>query len=275
MTASSPLELAKIANRLRITALRMIHAAGSGHPGGSLSCIDILTALYFGGILRHNPKQPDDPMRDHCILSKAHASAALYAVLGERGFFDTKEFDSFRQVSSLLQGHPNQHVPGVEVAGGSLGQGLSVATGLALAARLDKKDNHTFVILGDGELQEGQVWEAAMTAAHYGLGNLTAIIDNNKLQIDGANNDVLRVTPIDEKFRAFGWEVVMINGHNLTEIVAALQNAKQPRVKPLIIIADTVKGKGAPMAEGNYKYHGVPLSADEMREVEHHLTAQC
>lgn len=273
--STSPAELTKIANRLRLDALEMISKANSGHPGGSLSVIDILTALYFGGFVQHDPKNPNDPTRDHVILSKAHASAALYAVLGERGFFDKKEFMHFRQVDALLQGHPNQHVPGVEVAGGSLGQGLSISVGLALAARLDKTTQHTFVILGDGELQEGQIWEAAMSAAHYKLGNLTAIVDHNKLQIDGANTDVMHVEPIEDKFRAFGWKVETIDGHDLTAIVAAFEYAKAPREQPLVIVAETVKGKGAPMAENNYGYHGVALTPAELETTRAFLMPKC
>lgn len=271
----TPSSLAKTANRLRLVALDMICGAKSGHPGGSLSALDIMTALYFGGHLKHNPKKPLDPKRDYFILSKAHASPAMYAVLGERGFFPKKEYAKFRQVSSLLQGHPNQHVPGVELAGGSLGQGLSASVGIALAQQLDKKSNHVFCLMGDGELQEGQIWEAAMSAAHYGLGNLTAIVDNNNLQIDGSNSEVMQVTPIAAKFKAFGWETATIDGHNMTQIVAALKKAKKKRTKPLLIVAKTVKGKGAPMAEGNYKYHGAPLTAEEMAEVRGHLKAYC
>ncbi len=267
--------LAKTANKLRISALETISGASSGHPGGSLSCLDILTALYCGGMLKHNPKKPSDLKRDYFILSKGHASAALYAVLAERGYFPMKELKKFRQVNSLLQGHPTTHIPGVEVAGGSLGQGLSYSVGLALGLKLDKKKNHIFTLLGDGELQEGQVWEAAMSAAHYRLNNLTAIVDNNQLQIDGANREVMTVDPIAAKFKAFGWQVIEIDGHNLTQILAALKKSKQAKTKPILILAKTVKGKGAPMAEGNFKYHGVPLSAEEMREVKDHLASKC
>jgi transketolase len=267
--------LARKANQLRISALEAISAANSGHPGGSLSCLDLLTALYFGGLLKHNPKQPNDLKRDYFVLSKGHASAALYAVLAERGYFPAKELQKFRQVDSLLQGHPTTHIPGVEVAGGSLGQGLSYSAGLALGLKADKKQNHVFTLLGDGELQEGQVWEAAMLAGHYRLNNLTAIVDNNTLQIDGANSEVMTVEPIDAKFKAFGWEVIKIDGHNLTQIVAGLKKAKAAKTKPVLILAKTVKGKGALMAEGNFAYHGVPLSQKEMAEVKDHLASRC
>jgi transketolase len=250
-----------LANKLRINALEMICTAKSGHPGGSLSAIDMITALYFGGILKHNPKKPTDPKRDFFILSKGHASAALYAILGERGFFPKKEWQKFRQISSNLQGHPVPHIPGVEVASGSLGQGLSFSVGLALA----NPRQNVFTLLGDGELQEGQVWEAAMAAPHFGLSNLTVIIDNNRLQIDGSNKEVMSVDPIDEKFKSFGWQVVEIDGHNFTKILRELKKAKTSK-KPVAIIAKTIKGKGAPMAENNFAYHGVPLSCEELAE---------
>jgi len=262
--------LAKTANQLRLTALRMIHDSASGHPGGSLSSIDIITALYCGGILRHDPKKPNLKTRDYFVLSKGHASAALYAVLAERGFFPAGDLSGFRQAGSHLQGHPTPKTPGVEIATGSLGQGLSFAVGLALGAPAQ----HVFTLLGDGECQEGQVWEAAMSAPHFGLGNLTVIVDQNGLQIDGATKDVMDVGDLSKKFKAFGWEVVKIDGHNLNEITDALKAAKKSD-KPTAIIAKTVKGKGAPMAEGNFAYHGVPLTADEMAEVAAHLEARC
>lgn len=274
-TPPSPAELTKIANRHRVAIIKMIDRAQAGHPGGSLSVIDILTAMYHGGFLRHDPKNPSDPTRDYLILSKAHASAALYAVLGDRGFFDREEFDHFRQVDSLLQGHPNQHVPGVEVAGGSLGQGLSFGVGVALGLRADKKDNRVFVVMGDGELQEGQIWEAAMSAAKYNLGSLTAFVDANGLQIDGRVDDVMPVAPLASKWAAFGWQVLTIDGHDMTELTRALTEAVQPRTQPFVIIARTVKGKGAPAAENNYKYHGTPLTPDHLAEALTALEGKC
>ncbi len=258
--------LQKLANQLRIAALEMICGANSGHPGGSLSAMDILTAIYFGGVLKHNPKKPLDPKRDFFVLSKGHASAALYAILAERGYFAKKELSKFRQVSSNLQGHPTPHTPGVEVASGSLGQGLSFSVGLALA----NPKQHVFTLLGDGETQEGQVWEAAMAAPHFGCKNLTAIIDHNRLQIDGPNTEVMSIEPIGEKFKIFGWKVVQINGHNFTELLRELKKAKTSN-KPTAIIAETVKGKGAPAAEGKFEYHGVPLSCDELKEAKESL----
>jgi len=260
-------DLSKIANRLRITALEMISAAKSGHPGGSLSAIDILVALYFGGILKHFPKKPNDPKRDFFVLSKGHASAAFYAVLAERGFFPKKEFAGFRQINSNLQGHPTPRTPGVEVATGSLGQGLSFSVGLALA----NSHRNIFTLLGDGELQEGQNWEAAMSATHFGLKNLTAIIDRNRLQIDGTTKNIMTVDPVGEKFKSFGWQVVEIDGHDFGTILRELRNAKISK-KPTAIIANTVKGKGAPCAEGKFEFHGTPLSTDQLAETKASLT---
>ena len=252
--------LQKIANKLRITTLEMICAANSGHPGGSLSAMDILTALYFGGILKHSSKNPNNPRRDFFVLSKGHASAALYSVLAERGFFAKKELLKFRQINSNLQGHPTPRTPGVEVATGSLGQGLSFSIGLALA----NPQQHVFTLLGDGEIQEGQAWEAAMAAPHFKLGNLTAIVDRNQLQIDGAIAEIMEVGSVAEKLQSFGWQAVEINGHNFTEILRELKNSKASK-KPTAIIANTIKGKGAPAAEGKFEYHGVALSCDELK----------
>ncbi len=260
-------ELQTLANQLRITALEMICGAKSGHPGGSLSAMDLLVALYFGEILKHDPRNPNDPERDFFVLSKGHASAALYAVLAERGFFDKAELAKFRQINSNLQGHPTPHTPGVEVASGSLGQGLSFSVGLALA----KPTQHVFTLLGDGELQEGQNWEAIMSAAHFKLKNLTAIVDHNRLQIDGSTDEVMRVDPIGAKFASFGWEVVEIDGHNFAEILHALAQAKTAK-KPTAIIAHTTKGKGAPVAENNFAFHGTPLSCDELVEAKKNLS---
>ena len=259
-------ELEKIANRLRITTLEMISAANSGHPGGSLSAMDLLVAIYFGEILRHFPKKPNDPRRDYFILSKGHASAALYSVLAERGFFPKKELAKFRQINSNLQGHPTPHTPGVEVATGSLGQGLSFSVGLALANPARK----VFTLLGDGELDEGQNWEAAMSAAHFGCGNLTAIVDRNRLQIDGPTAEVMSLESVAAKFASFGWRTVEIDGHNFAEILRELRAADNSK-KPTAIIARTVKGRGAPCAENKFEFHGVPLSADQLAEAKANL----
>lgn len=259
--------LQKTANQLRITALEMISAAKSGHPGGSLSCLDLLVTLYFGGFLRHFPKNPNSLQRDFFVLSKGHASAALYALLAVRGFFPKADLKKFRQIKSHLQGHPTPKTPGVEVATGSLGQGLSFSTGLAVA----RPDRRVFTLLGDGELQEGQVWEAAMAAAHFKLGNLTALVDANALQIDGPTREVLQTEPIAEKFQAFGWQVQKINGHSFPEIYQALIQSQKKRSQPFCLVAKTIKGYGAPAAEGKYEFHGKPLSPTELAEAKQKL----
>lgn len=249
-------ELARVARRVRRHIVRMIAGAGSGHPGGSLSCADILVTLYFR-VLRVDPRRPGWPDRDRFVLSKGHACPALYAVLAERGFFPLDELWTLRRLGSSLQGHPDMRkTPGVEASTGSLGQGLSVGLGMALAGRLDGAPWRVYVLLGDGEIQEGQVWEAAMAAAHYGVDNLTAILDWNGLQIDGPNDEVMTVRPVADKWRAFGWEVTEIDGHRFDEILEALRWARSVRGKPAIILARTVKGRGVSFMEGQVDWHG-------------------
>lgn len=249
-------ELARVARRVRRHIVRMIALAGSGHPGGSLSCADILVTLYFR-VLRVDPRRPGWPDRDRFVLSKGHACPALYAVLAERGFFPLDELWTLRRLGSSLQGHPDMRkTPGVEASTGSLGQGLSVGLGMALAGRLDGAPWRVYVLLGDGEIQEGQVWEAAMAAAHYGVDNLTAILDWNGLQIDGRNDEVMTVRPVADKWRAFGWEVTEIDGHRFDEILEALRWARSVRGKPAIILARTVKGRGVSFMEGQVDWHG-------------------
>jgi len=239
------MELKEIAKEVRKDILLQVYSAKSGHPGGSLSCADILTAIYFEMMQEG----------DKVVLSKGHASPALYAVLAEKGFFPKEELKNFRKLGSILQGHPSSRItPGVDVSSGSLGQGLSVANGIALAFRLDKKENFVYVILGDGEIQEGQIWEAAMSASHYHLNNVIAFLDYNKLQIDGSNDDVMTISPVDKKFEAFGWYVQRINGHNFDQIINAVENAKRQE-KPNLIIADTIKGKGVPLMENQVEWH--------------------
>jgi len=258
----------KLAPKLRQDIVNMVYLAQSGHPGGSLSIIDILIVLYFGGILKYDSKNPQWEERDYFILSKGHASPALYAVLAEAGYFSKEEFFSFRQIDSLLQGHPVNKIPGVEVSTGSLGQGLSVACGIALG----KKDKNVFVALGDGELQEGQVWEAAMTAAHYQLNNLIAIVDKNNLQIDGPTKKVMHVGDIAKKFEAFNWEVQKIDGHNFSAIETAFKKALEKKSqKPQVIVASTVKGKGISFMENNHNWHGKAPSEEEMEQVKKEL----
>jgi len=239
-------KLEHVAKEIRKNILLEVHTANSGHPGGALSCADILTSIYF--------KTMNDG--DKVILSKGHASAALYATLAEKDLIEKEELKTFRQLGSRLQGHPSMRkLDLVDSSSGSLGQGLSIANGIAIGMKLDKKKNNVYVILGDGEIQEGQVWEAAMTAAHYKLNNVIAFLDYNKLQIDGANDNVMTVKPIDKKFKSFGWNVQIVDGHNLEEIVNAVENAKKSR-KPNMIIANTIKGKGVSFMENKCEWHG-------------------
>jgi transketolase len=246
--------------------LEITHTAGSGHPGGSLSAIDVLTALYFY-IMRIDPSNPKWPDRDRFILSKGHVCPALYVVLAELGFFQKEALMTLRKFGSILQGHPDMNkTPGIEMSTGSLGQGLSVACGMALAAKLDKKDYKVYCMLGDGEIQEGNVWEAAMFAAHKRLDNLIAILDRNRLQIDGSTEDVVSLEPVADKWRAFGWNVIEIDGHDMTQILDALSLAKRVRGKPTIIIAHTIKGKGVSFMENQAVFHGRSLTKEEMEK---------
>jgi len=256
------IELKGISKKIRKSILEMLYKAGSGHPGGSLSATDILVALYFHKmkIDSENPKLKD---RDRFVLSKGHACPLLYAILAELGFFPKEELDKLRKIDSLLQGHPSFSTPGVEVNTGSLGQGLSIANGMALACRLDNLKNKVYVLLGDGEVQEGQIWEAAMTAAHYKLDNLIAILDHNGLQIDGFVKDVKNVEPLKDKFQAFGWEVIEIDGHNFEEIIKALDDADKIK-KPVMIIANTIKGKGVKFMENKCEWHGKTPCKEEL-----------
>lgn len=259
--------LKETARLMRINILKMLNSAKSGHTGGSLSATDIITALYFH-VLRHNPKYPPWSERDRFVLSKGHATPALYSALAMCGYFDAAELTTLRNLNSSLQGHPDMRkTRGIETTSGSLGQGLSVANGIAMGLRLEGLKSNVYVMLGDGELQEGQIWEAAMTAAHYKLGKVTAIVDNNGLQIDGAVKDVMGIEPLYDKWKAFGWDVQIIDGHNFEEIIPALESAKTRIVndKPSVIIAKTIKGKGVSFFEGVVKYHGTPPADDELK----------
>lgn len=261
----SPEELTAIAKRVRRNIITSTRDAKSGHPGSSLSCADLLTALYFGH-LRHDPRNPQWEGRDRFVMSKGHASPGLYGVLAEAGYFDRAELSTFRAIDSRLQGHPDMHkLPGVETSTGSLGHGLSYALGMALALRLDKSDARVYALLGDGECQEGQVWEAAMAAAHHKAGNLTAIVDRNGLQIDGPTEDVMSLEPFADKWRAFGWRVVPIDGHDFPQILSALAETRvQPVVgQPTLILAKTVKGKGVSFMENQVKWHGTAPNAEQ------------
>lgn len=262
-------EMAAMAKKLRRHIIIMTGKAGSGHPGGSLSAVEIVTALYFR-VLRHDPQNPRWPDRDRFILSKGHAAPLLYAVLAERGYFPVEELSTLRRLNSRLQGHADMtSTPGVEMSSGSLGQGLSFGIGVALAGRLDKKDYRVYVLLGDGECDEGQVWEAAMASAHYKLDNLVAIVDHNDLQLDGPNCEIMNLEPLPEKWKAFGWHVIEVDGHNLSELLAAFEEAKQVKGKPTAIIAHTVKGKGVSFMEGQVDFHGkAPTPAEVEKALE-------
>lgn len=246
----------------------MLANAGSGHPGGSLSSTDIITALYFS-VMRHRPEDPKWPDRDRFHLSKGHCCPALYAVLSLAGYFPEDKLWTLRKLGSLLQGHPDRRTPGIEVASGSLGQGLSVALGMALAGRLDRKDYRVYTLLGDGELQEGNVWEAVMAAAHYEIDSLCAVIDNNGYQIDGHVSEIMDIHPLPEKFRGFGWNVVACDGHSFEQLLDSFQKAKECTGKPTVIIANTIKGKGVSFMEHVVDFHGrAPTKEEEIKALQ-------
>jgi len=256
-------ELEKMAKRLRRYVITMIATAGSGHPGGSLSATDIVTTLYFK-IMRHDPKNPQWPDRDRFILSKGHAAPILYAALAESGYFPIEELSTLRKLDSRLQGHTDRTLtPGVEMSSGSLGQGLSFGIGVALASRLDGRHYQTYVLLGDGECDEGQIWEAAMFAAHLKVDNLTAIVDKNELQLDGRTCDIMNLQPLADKWCAFNWHVLEINGHDIKQIIRAVKKANKIKGKPTVIIAHTIKGKGVSFMENNVDFHGKAPTPEE------------
>ncbi len=255
-------ELENKAKQIRRLIIQMLAKAGSGHSGGSLSSADLITALYFM-ILRHNPKEPNWPDRDRFHMSKGHCCPLWYAVLAELGYFPIKELWSLRQFGSILQGHPDTRTPGVTVASGSLGQGLSVALGMSLAARIDKKDYRVYCLLGDGEVQEGNIWEAAMAASHYKCDNLCAMLDYNGFQIDGRTKDIMNLEPLVSKWQAFGWHTIEIDGHNMKEILSAYEEAKTIKGRPTIIIARTIKGKGVSFMENVVDFHGRAPTKEE------------
>ena len=258
-------DLKVTANNIRKSVIEEVYSASSGHPGGSLSAADILTVLYFNQ-MNIDPKDPKNENRDRFVLSKGHASPVLYAALAERGFFDKEELKSFRKLGSMLQGHPDMKgVPGVDMSTGSLGQGLSAANGMALASKLDSKGYRVYALLGDGEIQEGQIWEAAMTSCHYKLDNLCVIVDNNNLQIDGSVDNVMNVYPIDEKFRSFGFEVFTVDGNNIDELITIFEKAKTVKGKPTAIVAKTIKGKGVSYMENQAGWHGKAPKEDEYK----------
>lgn len=261
------------ADRARKYAIKGIYNAKSGHPGGSLSIADILSVLYFEK-MNINPQEPKDPNRDRFVLSKGHCAPILYAILGERGYFPIEQCETLRQIDSIMQGHPDMKaIPGVDMSTGSLGQGISAANGMALAAKLDNKDYRVYTILGDGEIEEGQVWEAAMFAAHYKLDNITAFLDFNGLQIDGNIADVMNSNPIDEKFKAFNWNVITIDAHNYDEIRNAIDEAQKTKGKPTIIIAKSIKGKGVSFMENQASWHGSAPNEEQYNQAMAELDA--
>ena len=256
-------DLALKAWQARLLAVEAIHLASSGHPGGSLSCADALAALYFNE-MRIDPANPNWPDRDRFVLSKGHCAPALYAILALRGYFPTASLRQLRSIQSHLSGHPDmKHIPGVDMSTGSLGQGLSTAVGMALAAKQTGRDYRTYAILGDGEIEEGQIWEAVMAAAKWKLGNLCAFVDLNGLQIDGKTSDVMPTDPVDQKFEAFNWHVIRIDGHDFDQILAALAEARNTADRPTAILMTTVKGKGVSYMENNAGWHGKAPNAEE------------
>ena len=273
MESSKNIQLQKTACKVRMGILEGIHAAKSGHPGGSLSCADILTYLYFEH-MNIDPKNPQKAERDRFVLSKGHCAPALYAVLSNRGFFETEKLTTLRQIGSILQGHPDmKYIPGVDMSTGSLGQGISTACGMALSAKHFGENYNVYSVLGDGEIEEGQVWEAAMFASHKNLSNLTIFVDNNNLQIDGTIDEVCSAKPIDKKFESFGWHVITINGHDFDQIEAALNEAKTVD-KPVAIIASTTKGKGVSFMENAVNWHGAAPNDELFAQAMEELNAQ-
>ena len=255
-------ELEAKAKQIRRLIIQMLVKAGSGHPGGSLSSTDLVTALFFA-VLRHDPKNPAWSQRDRFHMSKGHCCRLWYAALAESGYFSKDKLMTLRQLGSILQGHPDRRTPGVDVASGSLGQGLSVALGMSLAAKIDKADYRVYVLLGDGEIQEGNIWEAAMAAAHYKCDNICAILDYNGFQIDGRTCEIMNLEPIVAKWQSFGWQTIEINGHNMKEILEAYELAKTIKGKPAIIIAHTIKGKGVSFMQNSCDFHGRAPTKEE------------
>jgi transketolase len=266
-------ELENMANKLRLHVVEMTYMARSGHPGGSLSAADMISALYFN-FMKHDPSDPQWDERDRFVLSKGHVAPVLYAALAEAGYFPVDDLLSLRQMGSKLQGHPVRgKVPGVEMSTGSLGQGLSMACGIALAGKMDGKDYKTICMLGDGELQEGQNWEAAMFARQAGLTNLIAIVDRNRLQITGDTEQAVGLEPLPEKWKSFGWNVIIIDGHNMRQIIEALEKAANARSRPTVIIMKTVKGKGVSFMENNAGFHGRACNDEEYAKAVEELKA--
>jgi transketolase len=259
-------DLQAVAKRLRRDIVTMIARAGSGHPGGSLSAVEIITTLYWK-IMRYKPADPQWPDRDRFILSKGHAAPVLYAALASCGYFPKSELATLRQLDSRLQGHADRTAtPGVEMSSGSLGQGLSFAVGCALAGRLDKRTWRVYALLSDGECDEGQIWEAAMSAAKFKLGNLTTIVDNNGIQLSGFNRDIMPLDPLNKKWDSFGWQVFEVDGHDFSQLLGAFDKARNVKEKPAVIIAHTIKGKGISFMENNVDFHGKAPNAEQLEK---------
>ena len=272
MDAMLKKKLETTACKVRMGIIEGVHAAKSGHPGGSLSIADTLTYLYFAKMNVY-PDKPEEPSRDRLVLSKGHTAPALYSTLAQRGFFSPDELLSLRHIGAMLQGHPCIEIPGVDMSSGSLGQGISAACGMALAGKISNDTYHVYTILGDGEIEEGQVWEAAMFAAHYKLDNLTAIVDNNGLQIDGKIEDVMSPYPIVDKFRAFGWHVIEMDAHDFDSIEAAFNEAEKIIGQPVAIIQKSVKGKGVSFMENNVSWHGAAPNDEQYETAMNELKA--
>lgn len=275
MKITDIIALENIANDIRIGIIRAVYHAKSGHPGGSLSCADILAVLYFN-IMNIDPKDPESKARDRFVLSKGHCSPAIYATLARRGFFAESDLDTFRKIDSPLQGHPDMNkVPGIDMTTGSLGQGLSVANGMALASKLDRAGCRVYCLMGDGELDEGEVWEACLTASKYNLDNLCVIVDNNNLQIDGTIEEVAGMKHIYDKFHAFGFEVITINGNDVHDILNAFTLAKNIKGRPTVILAKTMKGKGVSFMENQVSWHGKAPNDEEYEQAMKELGGDC
>ncbi len=258
-------ELKEIARKIRVDVIKMTHAAGSGHPGGSLSSAEIFAVLYFN-IMNHRPEEPEWEDRDVFVLSKGHVCPGLYSAMARSGYFPVEELMTLRKLGSRLQGHPHMcALPGLEASTGSLGQGLSIAIGCALGIKLSKKDSRVYCLMGDGEIEEGQIWEAAMSATHYKVDNLCGIVDRNRLQIDGFCKDVMNYEPLEDKWESFGWNVITVDGHDIPGLIKAFEEAKTIKEKPTVIIADTIKGKGVSFMENVAIWHGQAPNDEEMK----------
>lgn len=273
MEKSKLQELSIQATKARLLAVKMVHDAASGHPGGSLSCMDILTTLYFD-VMHVDPNQPQDPDRDRFIMSKGHCSPAVYSVLALRGFFPEEDLKMFRSIDGHMSGHVEMHVPGVDMSTGSLGQGISAAVGMALGGKYNKKSYRVYAIMGDGEIAEGQVWEAMLAAAKFKLDNLCAVVDVNGLQIDGKTEDVMPTEPLDQKFEAFGWHVIKIDGHDYEAIENAFAEAESIKGKPTMILAKTIKGKGVSFMENDAGWHGKAPNDEQYAQAKAELEAR-